>query len=197
MFFFCIQFLHCAWTKMKISSFISVFAEVWLWPFPFHYVLKYRFCQLLLVGLLSVTHHRYQQQVHQELVDIQRSVLVHGDEGNSALLHFSLAWPSRHKQDTSGYYRLLSSSLLLMQMVCYSFQVLFNVDGPGNSGEQSMTSCWMIWTIDAIMSLTFWSLVQTHTECDPLEPSNTHSFEQNSANFENPIFIVGCFSLKF
>ena len=175
---------------------MSVFAEVWLWPFPFHFVSKYRFCQLLFMGLLSLIHHQHQQQVHQELTSTQ-SMLVHEDEGNSTLLHYTLAWPSWHKQDTSGYRRLLSSSLLLMQMVCYSFQVLSNVDGPGSSEEQSMTSCWKIWTIAAIMGLTFWCLVQTHTECVPMEPGNTHSFGQNSANFENPIFIVGCFSLKF
>ena len=120
MFFFSTKFLQSAWTKMKINSYMSVFPEVWLWPSPFNFVSKYRFCRLLLMGLLSVIHHRHQQEVHQELMDIQRSVLVHGDEGNSTLLHYSLAWPW-HKQDISGYRTLLSSTLLFMQMVCYSF----------------------------------------------------------------------------
>ena len=46
------------------------------------------------------------------------------------------------------------------------------------------------WTMCNV-SLTFWCIVRTRTQCVPPVPRNTHCFGRSAANLENPIFHLG------
>ena len=51
-------------------------------------------------------------------------------------------------------------------------------------------------SIASISNTTFWSALQTQTEWVISEPARTHHLGLKAQNFENPLFIFGCFSLK-
>ena len=50
--------------------------------------------------------------------------------------------------------------------------------------------------IPNIISLTFWCIVHTHTECEPLAPAKMQCLGRSSANLENQIFCLGRFCLN-